>query len=131
MKIVLVSRIDEADALRYTASLARELEGLGHDVALEEGTAAHLGEEGISFEEIDGDLVVVVGGELSETGETLLAPLRGALLRHALPNRIAPLEVVRSRLGARAEMVGALALAVQSTAVPLTLEETVDVGGLG
>ncbi len=75
--------------------------------------------------------VVVVGGELSETGETLLAPLRGALLRHALPNRIAPLEVVRSRLGARAEMVGALALAVQSTAVPLTLEETVDVGGLG
>lgn len=63
MKIVLVSRIDEADALRYTASLARELEDLGHDVTFEEGTAEHLGEEGVPFEEIGGDLVVVVGGD--------------------------------------------------------------------
>jgi NAD+ kinase len=63
MKIVLVSRIDDADALRYTAALAEELEGLGHDVALEEGTARHLGREGIPFEEIAGDLVVVVGGD--------------------------------------------------------------------
>ena len=63
MKIVLVSRIDNADALRYTASLARELEGLGHEVVLEEGTAAHLDREGIPFEEIAGDLIVVVGGD--------------------------------------------------------------------
>ncbi|MDN7012917.1 NAD(+) kinase [Methanoculleus sp. FWC-SCC3] len=63
MKIVLVSRIDEVDALCYTASLGRELEGLGHDVALEESTAECLGEEGIPFEEIGGDLVVVVGGD--------------------------------------------------------------------
>ncbi|KAF5085637.1 NAD kinase [anaerobic digester metagenome] len=63
MKIVLVSRLDEADALRYTASLARELEEMGHEVALEEGTAEHLGEGGIPFEEIAGDLVVVVGGD--------------------------------------------------------------------
>lgn len=64
MKIVLVSRIDEADALCYTASLARELEDLGgHDVTFEKGTAEHLGEEGVPFEEIGGDLVVVVGGD--------------------------------------------------------------------
>jgi len=63
MKIVLVSRIDDADALRYTADLARDLKGLGHDVVLEEGTARHLGGEGISFEAIDGDLVVVIGGD--------------------------------------------------------------------
>ncbi|AEI12811.1 MULTISPECIES: ROK family transcriptional regulator [Cellulomonas] len=75
--------------------------------------------------------VVVIGGELAETGETLVAPLRAALQRYALPNRIAPLEVVRAGLGSRAEMVGALALAVQSTDVPLSVEETVDVGGLG
>lgn len=74
--------------------------------------------------------VVVIGGELAETGETLVAPLRAALQRYALPNRIAPLEVVRAGLGSRAEMVGALALAVQSTDVPLSVEETVDVGGL-
>lgn len=63
MKIVLVSRIDEADALRYTALLARELEEMGHDVTFEEGTAKHLGEGGVPFGEIDGDLVVVVGGD--------------------------------------------------------------------
>lgn len=74
--------------------------------------------------------VVVVGGELAETGETLVAPLRASLQRYALPNSIAPLEVVRAGLGTRAEMIGALALAVQSTDVPLSVEETVDVGGL-
>jgi NAD+ kinase len=63
MKIVLVSRIDDADALRYTASLARELEGLGHETAFEESTAGCLGKEGIPFEKIDGDLVVVIGGD--------------------------------------------------------------------
>ena len=63
MKIVLVSRIDDEEALRYTASLARDLEDLGHGVTLEEGTAQRLGREGIPFEEITGDLVVVVGGD--------------------------------------------------------------------
>jgi len=64
MKIVLVSRIDDENALRYTAELARELEGLGHDVVFEEGTARHIGKkEGIPFEELAGDLVVVVGGD--------------------------------------------------------------------
>jgi len=63
MKIVLVSRIDDSDALRYTADLARDLEALGHDVAFEEGTARHLGKEGVPFESIAGDLVVVVGGD--------------------------------------------------------------------
>jgi len=75
--------------------------------------------------------VVVVGGELAETGETLVAPLRAALERHVPTNRIAPLEVVRASLGTRAEMVGALALAVQSTDVPLSVDEVVDVAGLG
>ncbi|MDV2482362.1 NAD(+) kinase [Methanoculleus sp. Wushi-C6] len=63
MKIVLVSRLDDPEALDYTASLARDLESLGHGVALEAGTARHLGREGIPFEEIAGDLVVVVGGD--------------------------------------------------------------------
>lgn len=63
MRIVLVSRIDDVDALRYTKDLARDLKALGHDVVLERGVAGYLGEEGIGFEEIDGDLVVVVGGD--------------------------------------------------------------------
>ena len=69
MKIVLVSRIDNEDALRYTAELARDLEGMGHDIVLEEGTGRHLGRDGIPFQEFAGDLVVVVGGD----GSVLLA----------------------------------------------------------
>jgi predicted NBD/HSP70 family sugar kinase len=74
--------------------------------------------------------VVVVGGEMAEAGETLIAPLRAAVQRGALPNSIAPLDVVPSALGTRAEVVGALVMALQSTDVPLSVDETVDVEGL-
>jgi predicted NBD/HSP70 family sugar kinase/DNA-binding XRE family transcriptional regulator len=63
---------------------------------------------------------VVVGGELAETGELLLGPLREAVLRRVLPNRIAPLDVVPGTLGPRAEVVGAMVLALQSTDLSLT-----------
>jgi predicted NBD/HSP70 family sugar kinase len=62
---------------------------------------------------------VVVGGELAETGEILLGPLREAVERRVLPNRVAPMEVVHGALGARAEVMGAMILALQSTDVPL------------
>jgi predicted NBD/HSP70 family sugar kinase len=62
---------------------------------------------------------VVVGGELAETGELLLAPLRDAVERRVLPNRVAPMEVVPGALGGRAEVVGAMVLALQSTDVSL------------
>ncbi|WP_436967401.1 ROK family transcriptional regulator [Cellulosimicrobium cellulans] len=58
---------------------------------------------------------VVVGGELAETGDVLLNPLREALRRRALLSVPEPLEVVPSALGPRAELVGALVLALQST----------------
>lgn len=58
---------------------------------------------------------IVVGGELAETGELLLRPIREATRRRMLLNRVAPLEVVGAELGARAEVVGALALALAET----------------
>lgn len=61
--------------------------------------------------------VVVVGGELAETGEVLLGPLRDALGRSLTPNTVAPLEVVAGELGQDAEVLGALALALRSTDV--------------
>ncbi|WP_240643840.1 ROK family transcriptional regulator [Antribacter gilvus] len=61
--------------------------------------------------------VVVVGGELARAGDTLIDALRETMSRQALPNRIAPLEVVASELGDRAEMLGALALARRETDV--------------
>ncbi len=58
---------------------------------------------------------IVVGGELAETGEVLLGPLREAVRRRVLLNQIAPLEVVPAELGQRAEVLGAVLLAIQSS----------------
>jgi predicted NBD/HSP70 family sugar kinase len=67
--------------------------------------------------------VIVVGGELAETGDLLLRPLREAVRRNVLLNQIAPLEVVPAALGSRAEVIGALVLALQSTALPLRVDD--------
>ncbi len=87
--------------------------------------------------------VIVVGGELAETGEILAGPLRDAVRRHLVPNTIAPVEVVLSELGPQAEVMGALALALQSTDVasdvrlapgtpgPVGLSTSPDPGGTG
>lgn len=63
--------------------------------------------------------IVVVGGELAETGELLLGPMRDAIERRMVVNQIAPVEVVPAALGSRAEVMGALLLALQSADVSL------------
>lgn len=55
---------------------------------------------------------VVVGGELAETGDTLIAPLRQAVLRRALPAAYSTVEVVPAALGRNAPAIGAAALAI-------------------
>lgn len=75
--------------------------------------------------------LVVVGGELAETGELLLRPLREAVRRNVLLNQIAPLEVVAASLGSRAEVIGALVLALQSTALPLRVDDDQTPVGVG
>ncbi len=78
MKVALASRIDDRDALAYTSSLAEELIRLGYEVILEQGTARHLDREGVPFEELAGDLAVIVGGD----GSVLLAVHR---MRRQIP----------------------------------------------
>ncbi len=67
---------------------------------------------------------IVVGGELAETGELLLEPLREAIRRRVLLNQIAPLEVVPAEFGGRAEVMGALVLVLDSTDVIGSPEQT-------
>ena len=53
---------------------------------------------------------IVVGGELSRAGETLLAPMRIAAERSAVPAAAEAVEIVPGVLGQRAEVLGGVAL---------------------
>jgi predicted NBD/HSP70 family sugar kinase len=67
---------------------------------------------------------VVVGGQLAETGELLLNPIRETLQRQALPSAAAGVEVVPDQLGERAIALGAVAV------VERVLARSTDVGSL-
>ena len=57
---------------------------------------------------------LVIGGELAQAGEILLAPMRHALERSALAGAEGVPEIVQGELGERAELLGALALAIEN-----------------
>jgi predicted NBD/HSP70 family sugar kinase len=69
---------------------------------------------------------VVVGGELAQTGEILVGPMREAIRRRVLLNHIAPLEVVAAELGTKAEVMGAVMLVLESTDLPTAVPDTGD-----
>jgi predicted NBD/HSP70 family sugar kinase len=69
---------------------------------------------------------VIVGGDLSVAGETLLEPLRDTVRRNAIPNAVENVEIVAGVLGERAELLGALALVMHESerfAAPELLSE--------
>lgn len=73
--------------------------------------------------------VVVVGGQLAEAGELLLGPVRSAVERMGKPGTLGRVDILPSRLGRRAETLGALALVLASslpTTAPLPTEELLD-----
>jgi len=53
---------------------------------------------------------IVLGGDLAEAGELVLAPIRDSVARYAIPSAAQRLSVVPGALGGRAEVLGALAL---------------------
>ncbi len=57
---------------------------------------------------------IIVGGELAEAGNVLLAPLRETLARQTLPNSADLVQVVPAEVGGRAAVIGALAVVVRS-----------------
>lgn len=64
--------------------------------------------------------LIVVGGELASAGDLLLDPMREALQRSAIHSAAADVTIVRGELGERAEVLGAVALALlRSTAETL------------
>jgi NAD+ kinase len=61
MKILVVCRIDNPDALSFAQELRSKLAQAGCDVGFDSGTATALGESGLPF--AGADVVVVVGGD--------------------------------------------------------------------
>lgn len=60
--------------------------------------------------------VVVIGGQLATSGETLLEPVRQTAARMTAPSAARMVRIVPAELGDRAEVLGAVALVLTSTA---------------
>lgn len=67
---------------------------------------------------------VVLGGSLAEAGELVLAPIRDSVSRYAIPSAARQLSVLPGALGARAEVLGALALVLSEMGDSTLLEST-------
>jgi NAD+ kinase len=93
MKVMLMSRIDDPEALEYTRVLAHQLESAGDDVLLEARTAEAIGATGIDLEEALADIAVVVGGD----GSVLLAVQR-------MKTQIPVIGINRGKVGFLAEL---------------------------
>jgi NAD+ kinase len=63
MKILLVSRIDNRDALAFTETMRAMLAADGLDAVLDSDTAAALGSRGVPLAQAVADAVIVVGGD--------------------------------------------------------------------
>jgi predicted NBD/HSP70 family sugar kinase len=65
--------------------------------------------------------VIVVGGELGQAGEILMAPMRHSLERTALPSADGLPEIVEASFGEWAETRGAIAIALDHVSVDAQL----------
>jgi predicted NBD/HSP70 family sugar kinase len=66
--------------------------------------------------------VVVIGGELAEASETLLAGIRESVYQRSSPRATEQLRILTSRLGPRAGVVGATTLALEHVLEPASVE---------
>ncbi|CAL9406173.1 N-acetylglucosamine repressor [Streptomyces sp. enrichment culture] len=67
---------------------------------------------------------VVLGGDLAEAGELVLGPIRESVGRYAIPSAARQLSVLPGALGGRAEVLGALALALSEMGDSTLLDGT-------
>lgn len=60
---------------------------------------------------------ILLGGDLAAAGDLLLDPLRGFVARYGVPGAVRDLEIRVGALGTRAQLLGAVALALQHAPV--------------
>ncbi|GAA3457148.1 ROK family transcriptional regulator [Dactylosporangium matsuzakiense] len=102
--------LDGYDARDVTAA-ARAGDPVARQVIAEVGE--HLGLAASWLINAYNPALVVVGGGLAAIGELLMAPLRAAAAKHALAPALRGVEIRASKLGADAEVRGAVLLALQ------------------
>ena len=78
MRLLLVSRIDNPEAIAYSRKVKEVLEQDGVEVSFDDDTAAILGEPGLPLADTAADVVVVVGGD-----GTILRTIQQ--MRHPVP----------------------------------------------
>lgn len=82
-------------------------------------TGRHVGVAVANLCNIFNPELILVGGELAIAGELLMAPMREVVRRCGIPSATANLQILPAALGARAPVLGAVALALQSAHIPL------------
>ena len=63
MKALLVSRIDNRDALAFCGQIRTIMEHDGCDVVFDRDTASSFGTEGIPLADVKADVAIIVGGD--------------------------------------------------------------------
>ncbi len=66
--------------------------------------------------------VVVIGGQVAQAGEHLLAGIREVVYTRSLPLATEHLRIIPSRAGTEAGVLGAVAMAVEHTLSPASIE---------
>jgi predicted NBD/HSP70 family sugar kinase len=72
--------------------------------------------------------IVVIGGELAQTGDICLAAIREGIYGHAQPLVTREISIVRSRMGRSAGLVGAATVAVDEIFAPNFMEKWITLG---
>ena len=70
--------------------------------------------------------VIVLGGDLAETGGELLAGVREVVFQRSLPLATRDLRIVRTRLGDRAGVVGASLMVIEHVLAPEAVDRVID-----
>jgi len=101
-----------------------ELVGAGHSVAVHHAREAGrlLGAALAAVVSVVAPSAIVVGGDLADSDEPLLAGIRESVYQRSSPLATRELRILTSRLGRRAGVVGATTLALEYILAPANVD---------